>query len=39
MHERVDSGRPDRRAGVRTVRGMVIRSLALGVAGKAVLVA
>lgn len=35
MHERVDSGRPDRRAGVRTVRGMVIRSLALGVAGKA----
>lgn len=35
MHERVDSGCPDRRAGVRTVRGMVIRSLGLGVAGKA----
>jgi CRISPR-associated exonuclease Cas4 len=35
MHERVDSGGPDRRAGVRTVRGMAIRSFALGVAGKA----
>jgi len=35
MHERVDTGPPDRRAGVRTVRGMAIRSLALGVAGKA----
>lgn len=35
MHERVDSGASDRRAGVRTVRGMAIRSLALGVAGKA----
>lgn len=35
MHDRVDTGPPDRRAGVRTVRGMAIRSLALGVAGKA----
>jgi CRISPR-associated exonuclease Cas4 len=35
LHERADGGRPDRRAGVRTVRGMAIRSLALGVAGKA----
>lgn len=35
MHDRVDNGAPDRRAGVRTVRGMAIRSLALGVAGKA----
>ena len=35
FHERVDHGRPDRRRGVRTVRGMAIRSLALGVSGKA----
>jgi len=35
MHDRVDHGPPDRRAGVRTVRGMAIRSFALGVAGKA----
>jgi len=35
MHERVDTGRPDRRAGVRTVRGMAIRSFTLGVVGKA----
>lgn len=35
MHDRVDTGPPDRRAGVRTVRAMAIRSLALGVAGKA----
>ncbi|MBB3956046.1 CRISPR-associated exonuclease Cas4 [Novosphingobium sediminicola] len=35
MHDRVDNGPPDRRAGVRTVRGMAIRSMALGVAGKA----
>lgn len=35
LHERVDGGRPDRRAGVRTVRGLTIRSLALGVVGKA----
>lgn len=35
LHERVDSGRPDRRAGVRTVRGLVLRSFAHGLAGKA----
>ena len=35
MHERVDDGKPDRRAGVRTVRGIALRSLALGVTGKA----
>ena len=35
LHERVDAGRPDRRAGVRVVRGMALRSFALGVSGKA----
>jgi CRISPR-associated exonuclease Cas4 len=35
LHERVDSGRPDRRAGVRTVRGLVLRSFAHGLVGKA----
>lgn len=35
MHERVDNAGPDRRSGVRTVRGLAIRSFALGVAGKA----
>lgn len=35
LHERVDEGRPDRRGGVRTVRGLHIRSLALGLVGKA----
>lgn len=35
LHNRVDSGRPDRRAGVRTVRGLVLRSLDHGLAGKA----
>lgn len=35
MHDRVDGGRPDRRAGVRTVRGLVLRSFAHGLAGKA----
>lgn len=35
LHERVDAGRPDRRAGVRTVRGLTLRSLALGLSGKA----
>ena len=35
MHERVDDGKADRRAGVRTVRGLALRSLALGVSGKA----
>ncbi len=35
MHERVDAGRPDRRCGVRTVRGLILRSLEHGLAGKA----
>jgi CRISPR-associated exonuclease Cas4 len=35
VHERVDSGRPDRRAGVRTVRGLVLRSLTHSLAGRA----
>lgn len=35
MHERVDSGKADRRAGVRTVRGLALHSFALGVSGKA----
>lgn len=35
LHERVDAGRPDRRAGVRIVRGLTLRSLALGLSGKA----
>ncbi len=35
LHERVDHGRPDRRGDVRTVRGLHIRSLALGLVGKA----
>lgn len=35
LHERVDEGKPDRRQGVRVVRGMAIRSLTLGVTGKA----
>lgn len=35
LHERVDGGTADRRRGVRTVRGLSIRSLALGVTGKA----
>lgn len=35
LHERVDSGQPDRRQGVRIVRGLVLRSLALGLSGKA----
>jgi len=34
MHERVDAGRPETRPGVRIVRGLAIRSLALGVSGK-----
>jgi CRISPR-associated exonuclease Cas4 len=33
LHERVDAGRPERRPGVRIVRGMALRSLALGVSG------
>ena len=35
LHERVDSGGPDRRHGVRTVRGLTLRSLAIGLTGKA----
>jgi CRISPR-associated exonuclease Cas4 len=35
LHERVDEGRPERRPGVRIVRGLAIRSLALGIVGKA----
>ena len=35
LHERVDDGRPDRRRGIRTVRGIVLRSLAHGLVGKA----
>ncbi len=35
LHERVDGGGADRRRGVRTVRDLSIRSLALGVTGKA----
>ncbi len=35
LHEKVDAGRPETRSGVRIARGLAIRSLALGVAGKA----
>lgn len=35
LHARVDGGGPDRRAGVRTMRGLVLRSFAHGLAGKA----
>lgn len=35
LHARVDSGRPDRRAGIRTVRGLILRSFAFGLSGKA----
>jgi len=35
LHERVDEGGVDRRRGVRTVRGLATRSLALGVVGRA----
>jgi CRISPR-associated exonuclease Cas4 len=35
LHERVDSGWGESRPGVRIARGMAIRSLALGVAGRA----
>lgn len=35
LHERVDSGRPDTKAGVRTVRGIALRSIAHGLVGKA----
>jgi CRISPR-associated exonuclease Cas4 len=33
LHERVDAGRPERRPGVRIVRGLALRSLTLGVSG------
>lgn len=35
MHERVDTAPPDRRHGVKILRAQTLRSLALGVAGKA----
>jgi len=35
LHERVDAGRPERRPGVRIVRGLALRSLALGASGLA----
>ena len=35
LHERVDAGRSERRPGVRIVRGLALRSLALGVSGLA----
>ncbi|MEQ1780860.1 MAG: CRISPR-associated protein Cas4 [Hyphomonadaceae bacterium] len=35
LHERVDAGRPESRQGGRVVRGLAIRSLALGVSGLA----
>lgn len=35
MHEKADSGRPETRPGIRIARGVALRSLRLGVAGKA----
>lgn len=35
LHERVDAGEPESRPGVRIARGVAIRSLVLGVAGRA----
>jgi CRISPR-associated exonuclease Cas4 len=35
LHERVDAGKPETRPGVRIARGLALRSLALGVTGKA----
>ncbi|ADM09592.1 RecB family exonuclease [Parvularcula bermudensis HTCC2503] len=35
LHERVDGGKPDRREGIKIVRGMVLRSLTLKLSGKA----
>jgi CRISPR-associated exonuclease Cas4 len=35
LHERTDSGKPDRRRGVRVLRSLTIRSFSLGVTGKA----
>jgi len=38
LHDKVDAGQPETRPGVRVARGIALRSLALGVAGKADLV-
>jgi CRISPR-associated exonuclease Cas4 len=35
LHERADSGRPEKRPGVRIGRSVALRSVALGVTGKA----
>lgn len=35
LHEKADAGRPERRPGVTVARGVALRSLALGVSGKA----
>jgi CRISPR-associated exonuclease Cas4 len=35
LHEKVDAGSPEKRPGVRIARGMALRSLRLGVVGKA----
>jgi len=35
LHEKADSGRPERRAGVQTLRAVQLRSFALGIAGVA----
>ena len=34
LHERVDAGKPEARPGLRVARGLAVRSLLLGVAGK-----
>ena len=35
LHEKVDAGKPETRPGLRVARGLALRSLALGVSGKA----
>lgn len=35
LHEKVDAGRPEQRPGLRVARGLALRSVALGVVGKA----
>ncbi len=35
LHEKVDAGKPEQRPGLRVARGLALRSLALGVVGKA----
>jgi CRISPR-associated exonuclease Cas4 len=35
LHEKVDAGKPETRPGLRVARGLALRSLALGVTGKA----